>query len=148
MFDSLFYGFELPYNAITFSPVFFLIKAAFDFGYQDVPFTLDESTSSNDIMFMERASPGAIATSLNAGDFRSNVGVRNWDDRYWVGAYFTGPSQGQAHNLTAEQYGAFQRATYQVLKGDDAVDALYGQTLREMMTFMQENHARSRGPSA
>jgi phosphate transport system protein len=28
----------------------------------------------------------------------------------------------------------------QVLKGDDAVDALYGQTLRDMMTFMQANH--------
>jgi len=28
----------------------------------------------------------------------------------------------------------------QVLKGDDAVDALYGQTLRDMMAFMQEEH--------
>jgi phosphate transport system protein len=28
----------------------------------------------------------------------------------------------------------------QVLKGDDAVDALYGQTLRDMMTFMQAQH--------
>jgi phosphate transport system protein len=28
----------------------------------------------------------------------------------------------------------------QVLKGDDAVDAQYGQTLRDMMAFMQENH--------
>jgi phosphate transport system protein len=33
----------------------------------------------------------------------------------------------------------------QVLLGDDAVDALYGQTLREMMTFMQENHAEIPG---
>jgi len=94
-------------------------NTALEFGYSDTFFTLDEATSSNDIMFLERASPGAIATGLNAGDFRSNVGVRTWDDRYWVGAYFTGPAQGQAHNLTAEQYGAFQRATYQVLKGDD-----------------------------
>jgi phosphate transport system protein len=28
----------------------------------------------------------------------------------------------------------------QVLKGDDAVDALYGQTLRDMMAFMQAEH--------
>ncbi len=28
----------------------------------------------------------------------------------------------------------------QVLAGDDAVDALYGQTLRDMMAFMQEQH--------
>jgi phosphate transport system protein len=33
----------------------------------------------------------------------------------------------------------------QVLAGDDTVDALYGQTLREMMTFMQENHAEIPG---
>jgi phosphate transport system protein len=28
----------------------------------------------------------------------------------------------------------------QVIRGDDAVDVQYGQTLREMMAFMQENH--------
>ena len=33
----------------------------------------------------------------------------------------------------------------QVSKGDDAVDALYGQTLRDMMAFMQENHSEIPG---
>ena len=66
-------------------------------------------------MFMERASPGAIATGIAAGDFRSNIGVRHWSDRYWVGAYFTGPAQGQAHTL-ASQFGAFQRASYQIFQ--------------------------------
>lgn len=93
-------------------------KTAIEFGYSDTYFSLDESTSSNDIMFMERASPGAIATSIAAGDFRSNAGVRHWGDRYWVGAYFTGPAQGQAHNV-AQQFGAIQRATYQVLSAKD-----------------------------
>ena len=70
-------------------------------------------------MFMERASPGAIATGIAAGDFRSNIGVRHWSDRYWVGAYFTGPAQGQAHTL-ASQFGAFQRG---LLLGDRGADA-------------------------
>jgi phosphate-selective porin OprO and OprP len=92
---------------------------ALDFGYSDVPFTLDEATSSNDIMFMERATPGIIATSFNTGDFRSNAGARFFGDRYWLGAYFTGPASGQSHALTAEQFGAFQRGTVQVLQGTD-----------------------------
>jgi phosphate-selective porin OprO and OprP len=94
-------------------------KTAIEFGYSDTFFSLDEATSSNDIMFMERATPGAIATSLAAGDFRSNAGFRTWDDRYWIGAYVTGPAQGQLHSLSSENFGALQRATYQVLQGPD-----------------------------
>lgn len=67
---------------------------AFDFGFQDVPWTLDEATSSNDIMFMERSSSQVIATEFGGGDFRSSLGVRSNDDRYWVGAYLTGPTAG------------------------------------------------------
>jgi phosphate-selective porin OprO/OprP len=62
---------------------------AFELGYMDVPYTLEEATSSNDIMFMERASPQVIATSIAAGDFRSTVGVRGNDDRFWAGVYVT-----------------------------------------------------------
>ncbi|HVJ55136.1 MAG TPA: porin [Aliidongia sp.] len=94
-------------------------NTAIEFGYSDTYFTLDESTSSNDILFMERASPNQIAVNIAAGDFRSNAGVRNWDDRYWVGVYGTGPAQGQAHAQTAEQFGTIERATYQVLTGAD-----------------------------
>ena len=90
-----------------------------DFGYSDTFFALDEATNTNDIMFMERATPVAVATQFNAGDFRSNVGARFYSDRYWLGAYFTGPQQGQSHAQTAEQFGAFQRGTYQLLRGPD-----------------------------
>src|SRR5260221_76778 len=86
-----------------------------DFGYSDTFFALDEATNTNDLMFMERATPVAVATQFNTDDFRSNVGVRFFSDRYWLGAYFTGPQQGQSHAQTAEQFGAFQRGTYQVL---------------------------------
>jgi phosphate-selective porin OprO and OprP len=94
-------------------------NSAIEFGYSDTFFTLDEATSSNDIMFMERASPSNIATGFNAGDFRSNFGARVYGDRWWLGAYLTGPAQGQSHTLTAEQFGAFERATAQVLQGPD-----------------------------
>ena len=42
----------------------------------DLPYTLDEATSSNDLPFMERASPGVVATNIAAGDFRSFAGIR------------------------------------------------------------------------
>ena len=61
----------------------------------DLPYTLDEATSSNDIMFMERASSGIIATNIAAGDFRSAFGARWFNDTFWVGAYVTGPDHGR-----------------------------------------------------
>src|SRR5437762_4776250 len=60
---------------------------AIEGGIMDVPYTFDEATSSNDIMFMERASSGVIATNIAAGDFRSTVGARWYNDRFWAGAY-------------------------------------------------------------
>jgi phosphate-selective porin OprO/OprP len=41
--------------------------------------------------------------------------VRSNDDRYWAGAYLTGPQSGAVHSAP-EQYGAFGRATYQFLQ--------------------------------
>jgi phosphate-selective porin OprO and OprP len=102
---------QIAYNGLR--------NTAIEFGYSDTFFALDEATNSNDIMFLERSTPSVVATGIAAGDFRSNAGVRTWSDRYWIGAYATGPAQGQAHNLTAEQFGAYQRATYQVLQGTD-----------------------------
>ena len=90
----------------------------FEIGYSDTFFTLDEATSSNDTLFMERAAPANVATGINAGDFRSNVGGRWFNDRLWVGAYVTGPADLQAHNQ-GESIGAFQRVAYQVLAEPD-----------------------------
>ena len=64
---------------------------AFDFGIMDVPWTLEEATSSNDLMFLERSSAQVIATTFGGGDFRSAIDVRSNNDRYWLGAYLTGP---------------------------------------------------------
>jgi phosphate-selective porin OprO/OprP len=102
---------EITYNGLNKGP----LPLAFDIGYMDTPFTLDEATSSNDIMFVERPSIQAVASNIFANDFRSAVGVRSNDDRYWAGIYATGPQSGAAHG-TGEQFGAFGRATYQILQ--------------------------------
>ena len=70
---------------------------AFDVGVQDVPWTLDEATSSNDIMFMERSSAQVVATEFGGGDFRTALDVRSNNDRYWFGAFLTGPNSGALH---------------------------------------------------
>ena len=74
---------------------------AFDFGVMDVPWTLDEATSSNDTMFLERSSAQVIATTFGGGDFRSALGARSNDDRYWLGAFLTGPNSGALHTAGA-----------------------------------------------
>ncbi|WP_291691160.1 OprO/OprP family phosphate-selective porin [Bradyrhizobium sp.] len=95
-------------------------------GVFDLAYTLDEASSSNDIMFMERASAGIIATNIAAGDFRSAIGTRWWNDRLWAGAYVTGPTTGAIHSASSinppgstEQYGTVARVAGQVVKGDN-----------------------------
>jgi phosphate-selective porin OprO/OprP len=88
-------------------------------GYSEPPYPLETATSSNDIMFMERAAPVNVATNIGAGDFRSNTGVRFYGDRYWVGVYFTGPAYGDSHTNVREKFGAFQRVSYQVLSASN-----------------------------
>jgi phosphate-selective porin OprO/OprP len=88
----------------------------------DLPYTMEEATSSNDIMFMERASSNVIATNIAAGDFRSTVGARWFNDMFWAGAYATGPSTGAIHSAssinppgTTEQLGAVARVAAQLI---------------------------------
>ncbi len=103
---------QLTYNGIK--------GFAADIGYSSTPFTLDQATSSNDLLFLERSTPTNIAINYNAGDFRSNAGFRFYSDRYWLGAYVTGPSSSSdSHTQTGERLGAFERAAFQVLKGPD-----------------------------
>jgi phosphate-selective porin OprO/OprP len=99
-------------------------KMAIEGGIMDIPYTLDEATSSNDILFMERASSQVIATSIAAGDFRSTFGTRWYNDVFWAGAYVTGPTTGAIHsassitpNGTTEQYGAIARVAGQIVSG-------------------------------
>jgi phosphate-selective porin OprO and OprP len=98
---------------------------AIEGGIMDVPYTLDEATSSNDILFMERASSGVVATNIAAGDFRSTFGARWYNDRFWAGAYATGPAAGAIHSAssinppgTTEQYGVAARVAGQIVSGN------------------------------
>ena len=93
-------GIENAYLSYTgFKP--FGGKLAIEGGYMDMPYTLDEATSSNDILFMERASAGSSPQNIAAGDFRSAVGARWYNDRFWVGAYVTGPTSGAIHSASS-----------------------------------------------
>jgi phosphate-selective porin OprO and OprP len=101
-------------------------KLAIEGGIMDLPFTLGEATSSNDILFMERASSQVIASSMAADDFRSAFGARWFNDRLWAGAYVTGPTTGEIHsassvnpNGTTEQLGTVARVAGQVVSGAD-----------------------------
>jgi phosphate-selective porin OprO and OprP len=104
----------LTYNGFNKGPV----PLAFEIGYMDTPFTLEEATSTNDILFVERPSIQVVATNIFANDFRSTAGVRSNDERYWAGVYLTGPQSGATHN-TGEQIGTFGRATYQLLQSPE-----------------------------
>jgi phosphate-selective porin OprO/OprP len=100
-------------------------------GYMDVPWTLDEATSSNDIMFLERASAGVVATNLAAGDARSALGVRSNGSFWWAGGYATGPSAGAQHAGTnGQQLAGVARATINPIQTDAlslhiGVDGMY-----------------------
>jgi phosphate-selective porin OprO/OprP len=112
---------------------------AFDIGAIDVPWTLDEATSSNDIMFIERASSQVIATAFGGGDFRTAFGARSNDDRYFLAAYVTGPTTGALHtygsgtsacviggvpqantDCNGPQMAFLTRGSYQILQSNDA----------------------------
>jgi phosphate-selective porin OprO/OprP len=118
-------GIENAYLSYTgFKP--FGGKLAIEGGVMDLPYTLDEATSSNDIPFMERAAAGIAATNIAAGDFRSTFGARWYTDTFWAGAYVTGPATGAIHSAssvnppgTTEQYGVVARAAGQIVSGKD-----------------------------
>lgn len=76
---------------------------AIDGGYIEVPYTLEQSMSSNNTLFMERASSQTIAAAVNAGDSRSAIGFRMNDKMWWLGGYVTGPSTGTSVNHAQPQ---------------------------------------------
>ena len=71
---------QLTYNGLNKGP----LPLAFDIGYMDTQFTLEQATSTNDIMFVERPSIQVVASNIFADDFRSGMGVRSNNDRYWA----------------------------------------------------------------
>jgi len=83
-----------------------LFPVAVDFGVMDLPWTLQEATSSNDIVFMERSSAQVVATAFGGGDFRTAFGARSNNDNYFLAAYITGPTTGALHTDGASCIGS------------------------------------------
>src|SRR5579871_170821 len=101
-------------------------QLAVEGGYMKVLYGLDESMSSNDTLFLERASSEVIATDIAAGNRRSAFGARWYNDIFWAGAYATGPTTGAIHSAsstnpdgTTEQLGATARVAGQLVNGNN-----------------------------
>jgi phosphate-selective porin OprO/OprP len=94
------------------------VPLVFDIGYMDVPFSLEESNSSNDVPLVERAAIINVATNIFANDFRSALGARSFGDDHWAGLYLTGPTSGTNHT-TGEQVGVAGRAGYNLWHSRD-----------------------------
>ncbi|MSO73170.1 MAG: hypothetical protein EXQ84_06115 [Rhodospirillaceae bacterium] len=94
-------------------------------GYFAHFFTLEESISSNNVLFIERSTPATITSSVNSGDPRSGVGFRTWDTNWWFGAYLTGSAPGDAHALNKRRLGAYQRLTYNPIQDAAALQSLH-----------------------
>lgn len=87
-----------------------------EIGYGAQYFTLDEATSSNDIMFLERSTPATLASNFNSGDPRAAAGFRTWETNWWFAAYLTASAPNVVHRLTNRGFGAYERATYQIVQ--------------------------------
>ncbi len=107
----------VTYNGL---PVHFIV------GYQDTPYTLDEATSSNDILFLERSSSQVVATEFGSGDNRSAVGAWWNNDRAWAGVFGTGNASGNSDNGgasgkgVASQLALTGRLAYQLIQTPNA----------------------------
>lgn len=98
------------------------VPLIFDIGEFNVPLTMDQTTSSNDITFLERASIANLVSGLAGGVPRAAFGARSNNDRYFTGLYLTGPTAGDnstAAPLNGEQVAVTARATYQILQNAD-----------------------------
>ncbi len=105
---------------------------AFDLGVLDAMWTLGEAQSSNDTLFMERSSAQVVATEFGGGDFRSAFGVRSNNDRYWLGAYLTGPTAGALHTAGA----SCNTGTAAVIPGTPCVTSAAMTGLGPQMAFL------------
>ena len=80
-------------------------------GVMQPKFTLDDSTSSNDIPFMERAPVGNIVVDIGGSDSRTAIGVTNKGTSHFVAAYVTGNKTNTAGTFD-DQVNLLGRAAY------------------------------------
>ena len=107
--------YEANINYSGFKPVTATI------GYFKPWYTLQDSTSSNDFLFMERPSIIEIARNVAAGDARASLGFRAATEDYFASAYLTGGTWGdQSGGLSNdEQLGSVIRLAMRPFHGND-----------------------------
>lgn len=74
--------------------------------------TLDDSTSSNDITFIERATAVNLATSLGAGEARMAAGGAYNNDNFYVSGYYTMGTAGAATGTDYDRSNVVGRIAY------------------------------------
>ena len=80
--------------------------------------TMEDTTSSNEIPFIERASAVNMAISLGAGDSRTAFGVRGNEGNFYGSLYYTGGLIGEGG--TDEQSALVGRAAYHFQPNKDS----------------------------
>lgn len=85
-------------------------------GVMQPKFTLDDSTSSNDIAFMERAPIGNIVVGIGGSDSRTAIGAINKGTSHIIAAYVTGNSTGSTGSFD-DQVNLLGRAAYSFWSG-------------------------------
>ncbi|MBP7336306.1 porin [Niveispirillum sp.] len=87
-------------------------------GVMQPKFTLDDSTSSNDIAFMERAPIGNIVVGIGGSDSRTAIGVTNKGTSHFVAAYVTGNATNTSGTID-DQVNLLGRAAYAFWQGTE-----------------------------
>jgi phosphate-selective porin OprO and OprP len=97
---------------------------AITIGAIDVPWTLGEAMSSNDLPMMERPTPQVFATTFGGGDNRTALGATSNDKHYFLGAWVTGPTTGALHEIGGSglggQFAFLGRAAYTLTPTPDS----------------------------
>lgn len=88
---------------------------------------LSDSTSSDEIIFIERASPAELARSIAGSDGRYGVGFRANEKKWYVSAYWTGGTIADAE--VADEQSALVARAAALLWQDDDFDIHLGSSL-------------------
>lgn len=82
------------------------------------PTGLEDATSSNDALFLERAAPADLVRGIAGGDGRTGLGLYVNGERWNASTVFTGALIGATGDFD-EQFGLVSRASVLVLRGQD-----------------------------
>jgi phosphate-selective porin OprO/OprP len=94
-------------------------------GAIDVPWTMDEMTGAYNILFMERSAAQQLAVHVvGAGDSRISIGATSNNNRYFAGAWVTGPTTGSARDFVDNEgslpVSGLVRGAYQIIQTPNA----------------------------